>query len=44
LVSEVRLGESTYELGLVDTNPGLILTIAAQIGFRDLLVRRYVSE
>jgi len=33
-----------YELGLINTYPGLILPIAAQTGFGTLLFRQYVSQ
>jgi multiple sugar transport system permease protein len=34
----------TYELGLINTYPGLILPIAAQTGFGTLLFRQYISQ
>src|SRR5271165_2741466 len=33
-----------YELGLINTYPGLILPIAAQTGFGTLLFRQYIKE
>jgi ABC-type glycerol-3-phosphate transport system permease component len=34
----------TYELKLINTYPGLILPIAAQVGFGTLLFRQYISQ
>jgi multiple sugar transport system permease protein len=34
----------TYELGIINTYPGLILPIAAQTGFGTLLFRQYISQ
>ena len=34
----------TYELGLINTYPGLILPIAAQTAFGTLLFRQYISR